>query len=68
MNNVNRAMDEVKDEGPELKIVAATHGAIKKTNLSAPILLAARIHARRPRAELAVLGWRNRAIRLAGRK
>jgi hypothetical protein len=66
MNNVNRALVEVKDEGPQLHVVEAANGARKRISFSAPLVLPSSIHARRPRAELAVLGWSHRAIRLAG--
>jgi hypothetical protein len=68
MNNINRAVAEVKDDGPQLQIVPATNGAGKKTRLSAPLVLPSLTRARRPRPELATLAWSHRANRLAGRK
>jgi hypothetical protein len=68
MNNVERELVELKEEGPQLHVVAASNRAGKRISLSAPLLLPASIHARRPRPELAILGWNHRALRLAGRK
>jgi hypothetical protein len=68
MNNVKRAMEEVKEEGPQLRVVAAANGARKRITLSAPLVLPSLNRTRRPRSELIILGWGNRAIRLAGRK
>jgi hypothetical protein len=69
MNNIQRAMVEVSQEVmPQLQIVGVVNGAIKKNGHSAPLMFPSPIHIRRPRAELAVLGWGNRATRLAGRK
>jgi hypothetical protein len=68
MNHVKREFVEAKDEGPQLHIVTASDGAGKRISLSAPLVLPSRIHARRPRPELAILGWSHRAIRLAYRK
>ena len=68
MNNVKRALVEVNEEGPQLHVVAAVNGAGKRISLSAPLVLLSSLRARRPRPELAILGWSNRAIRLAGRK
>ena len=69
MNNAKIAVDDVEDEEmPQLQVVAAKNGACKTMSLSAPLVLPARIHPRRSRAELAVLGWSIRAPRLAGRR
>jgi hypothetical protein len=69
MTNAKREVPEVKEEDmPELHVVVAVNGANKKTSLSAPLTLGARIYTRLTRSELAVLGWSNRAMRLAGRK
>jgi hypothetical protein len=68
MTNVNRAVADVKEVGPQLRIVPAPNGASRKKNVSAPLRLLAMSRTRPPRAELAVLGWSHRAIRLAGRK
>jgi hypothetical protein len=68
MNNVNRAVVEAKDDGPQFQIVPATNSAGKRTSLSAPLVLPSLVRARRPRTELAILAWNHRAIRLAGRK
>jgi hypothetical protein len=69
MINVKRELPELKDEDtPELQVVVAANGPIKQTCLSAPLVLPSRTYTRPPRPELAVLGWSNRAIRLAARK
>jgi hypothetical protein len=68
MNNVKRILVEVKEDAPQLHVVTAANGAVKRAPLSAPLVLPSPIHARRPRPELAVLGWTSRATRLAGRK
>jgi hypothetical protein len=65
MNNVKRALVELKEEGLDLRVVPASNA--KKTKPSAPLVLPSRVHARRARPELAALGWEKRAIRLAGR-
>ncbi len=67
MNDMQRAMAEVDEEAtPQLQIVESANGAMKKSALSAPLLFPSR--SRPPRSELAVLGWHNRATRLANRK
>jgi hypothetical protein len=69
MTNVKKEVLEVKEEDtPELHVVVAANGPIKKTSLSAPLVLPSRSYTRPPRAELAVLGWSNRAIRLAAKR
>jgi hypothetical protein len=68
MNNVKRLRVEVKEEEPQLHVVAMANGAPKRTPVSAPLFLRSPIHTRRPRPELAVLGWHNRATRLGNRK
>ena len=67
MNNVERELVELKEEGPQLHVVAASNGAGKRISLSAPLVLPSRIRDTRPRPELAILGWNHRALRLAGR-
>jgi len=69
MTNVKKMMVEVKEEdAPELHVVVTANGAAKKICLSAPLVVPSRSYTRPPRAELAVLAWSNRAIRLAARK
>jgi hypothetical protein len=68
MNNVNRALVDVREEGPQLHVVAAANGVAKRISLSAPLVLPSRFPVRRNRPELAALAWSHRAIRLAGRK
>jgi hypothetical protein len=69
MTNAKREVPEVKEEDtPELQVVVAANGAIKKSSLSAPLVLPSPIHTRPPRSELAVLGWSYRAMRLAIKK
>jgi hypothetical protein len=66
---VKREEPEAKEEDtPELHVVVAANGAVKKTSLSAPLVLPSRTYTRPPRPEMAVLGWNNRAIRLAAKK
>lgn len=68
MTNAKKLVLEMNEEDvPELHVVAI-NGAAKKARLSAPLVVSSRSFARPPRPELAVLGWGNRAIRLAGRK
>ena len=69
MNNVKRAMVNMKEQGMhQLHVVASKNGAFKADVLSAPLELPSRFRARTHRPELAVLEWRNRAVRLAGRR
>ena len=68
MKQVERALDEAQEGGtPELEVVAKRNGA-KKGALEAPLILRASIHVRRPRPELAALGWEGRSSRIAHRK
>jgi hypothetical protein len=57
-----------EDDTPELKVLGAVNSANRKTSLSAPLVVPSRSFTRPPRPELAVLGWSNRAIRLAIKK
>jgi hypothetical protein len=69
MTNVKKMMVEVKDEdAPELRVVVAVDSGAKKPCLSAPLVVPSRNYTRPPRAELAVLGWSNRAARLRGNR
>jgi hypothetical protein len=69
MNNVKRAEAEVQEENiPQLRVVASKNGAAKAKKPSAPLVFPSSLHKRPPRPELAVLGWANRAVRLAGAK
>ena len=68
MKNIERALVEVKEEGPQLRVVGTVKAVGKMMPPPPPLVLPSPIHARRPRPELAVLGWGNRATRLAGRK
>jgi hypothetical protein len=69
MNNVKRAMSEEREERtPQLQVVRAGNGATRKVRLSPPLPLPVNIYTRKPRPELAVLGWSCRAARLAGRE
>jgi hypothetical protein len=69
MINAKREEPELKEEDTlELQVVVAANGAIKKTCLPAPLVLPSRTYTRPARSELAVLGWSNRAIRLAIKK
>jgi hypothetical protein len=69
MTNANRKVREMKeDDTPELKVLGAVNSANRKTSLSAPLVVPSRSFTRPPRPELAVLGWSNRAIRLAIKK
>jgi hypothetical protein len=68
MNNVKRELVEVREAVPQLQIVTPGNGAGRRNTPSAPFVLLSSIRTRRPRAELAVLSWSNRAIRLAGKK
>jgi hypothetical protein len=69
MTNAKKEVLEMKEEDtPELHVVVAANGVIKKASLSAPLVVASRSYIRPPRAELAVLGWSGRAIRLAIKK
>jgi hypothetical protein len=65
MNNVKRLLVEVKEEEPQLHVVVAGNGVAREPALSAPLVLPSAIHIRRPRPELIVLGWDNRATRLS---
>jgi len=68
MKNVNTAESELDNEEiPQLQIVAAKNGAQNKRSLLPPLVLPSRLHARKPRPELASLGWKNRAVRLAAK-
>jgi hypothetical protein len=69
MNNVKRAEAEAQEEeGPQLQVVAPKNGAMKANKSSVPLVLPSSLHQRPPRPELAILGWNNRALRLAGGK
>ena len=68
MKNIERALVEVKEEGPQLRVVGDAKAAGKVMPPPPPLVLPSPIHARRPRPELAVLGWSTRATRLVGRK
>ena len=68
MNNLNRAAAEVSEEGPHLKVVSTATGAHKEKQYIGAVGIASTMYARRARAELAILTWSNRAIRLAGKK
>jgi hypothetical protein len=67
----NNARAQMRDEDmPQFEVVsvkAETDAAISR-NLSTPLVLPSSIRIRRPRAELNVLGWENRAARLSVRK
>jgi hypothetical protein len=64
MKNIERALVEVKEEGPQLHVVTAAKAVGKVMPPSPPLTLTSPLHSRRPRPELAVLGWSTRATRL----
>jgi len=63
-NNVDRLTAETEEQVvPRLEVVGRKDAA-KKRRLADPLVLPSRLHQRKPRAELAILGWANRAVRL----
>jgi hypothetical protein len=64
MKPVERAlMDAQEESSPHLEVMAASNGESNR-HLESPVVLRATFQARRPRAELAALGWEPRAMRL----
>jgi hypothetical protein len=69
MNQFDRAMIKAEEESmPQLRVVAKTNGAAKKSVLPPPLRFPARPQTRQNRPELAVLGWEPRDLRLMDRK